>query len=96
MSTHPHLKTILSVPTVEIAEAGATVDTCTKAKIVKDANIKLLQVSTTADVVNEFRKWDARRSKHAMFKPLMNYLHRVEMILFFAVASQNANFGLHL
>ena len=31
-----------------------------------------------------------------MFKSLMNYLHRVETILFFVEASRNADIALHL
>ena len=40
--------------------------------------------------------WQNQKSSNAMFKSLMNYLHRVQTILFFVEASRNADLALHL
>ena len=60
-----------------------------KPELVKNANSNLLQAKT-------FQEWESERSQHAMFKSMMNYLHRVEAILFFVAASRNADLTLHL
>ena len=44
-----------------------------------------------------FASWEAAKSsKSAMFRSLMNYLHRVETIMFFMAASRNCDLSLHL
>jgi len=63
---------------------------------VKQAKTTLLEALTTADVVTVFQEWEKQRSKNAMFKAMMNYLHRVEAILFFVAATRNADLELHL
>ncbi len=68
-----------------------------KAELVKRANIHLLQTMTNADMMMKFQDWEAQRcKKNAMFKSMMNYLHRVEAILFFVAASRTADLKLHL
>ena len=52
---------------------------------------------TNADMMMKFQDWEAQRcKKNAMFKSMMNYLHRVEAILFFVAASRTADLKLHL
>jgi len=63
---------------------------------VKQANTTLLKALTAADVMTVFQEWEKQRSKNAMFKAMMNYLHRVEAILFFVAATRNADLELHL
>jgi len=50
---------------------------------VKQSNTILLEALATADVITVFQNWEKERSNNAMFKAMMNYLHRVETILFF-------------
>ena len=65
-----------------------------KADLVKSAYIHILQTMTNA---NMMRKFQAQRcKKNAMFKSMMNDLHRVETILFFVAASWTADLKLHL
>ena len=68
----------------------------TKAESVKQANATLLDALTAADVITVFKEWEKQRSKNAMFKAMMNYLHRVETILLFVAATRNADLELHL
>ena len=46
--------------------------------------------------MKKFQEWEVQRSKNAMFKSMMNYLHRVELILFFVTTSRSADLTLHL
>ena len=68
----------------------------TEAESVKHASITLLQSLTTAEVLKTFQDWEAQRFNNAMFKSLMNYIHRVDTILCFVAASRNADLVLHL
>jgi len=40
--------------------------------------------------------WEEQKAKNAMFRSMMNYLHRVETIRYFVAASRNADLHLHL
>ena len=40
--------------------------------------------------------WKAEKSQNAMFRSLMNYLHRVDTILYFVAATRNGDIHLHL
>ena len=93
---HPHLESICSEATQEIEKVFSKAGNNTKAEHVKEVNMNFLQVISTADVVNKFKIWEIQHSNNAMFRSLMNYLHRVETILYFVAASRNANFELHL
>ena len=59
-------------------------------------NTHLETAICTANVTEEFQTWKQRRSKNAMFKATLNYMHRVEGVLFFVTASRNADMTLHL
>ena len=93
---NPQLKDACLEATDEVEAACSEGDKCTKAESVKEANTTLLQALTTAEVVKTFQDWETKRSKNAMFKSMMNYIHRVETILFFVAASRNADLTLHL
>ena len=71
-------------------------DRSTKAASVKQASTRLETAICTANVMEEFQTWKQRRSKDAMFRATLNYMHRVEVVLFFAAASRNADMTLHL
>ena len=43
-----------------------------------------------------FKEWEAQKAQNAMFRSIMNYLHRVETVLFFVAASRSADQALHL
>ena len=82
--------------TVEIQKACSEKDKHIKADLV-NAYIHLLQTMINADMMRKFQDREAQRcKKNAMFKPMMNYLHRVETILFFVAVSRTADLKLHL
>ena len=93
---NPQLKDICWEATDRVEEACSEENKSTKAESMKQANITLLHALTTAEVMKAFKDWETQRYKNAMFKSIMNYLHRVETILFFVAASRNADLVLHL
>ena len=62
----------------------------------QQANAHLLHTLTQENVMKRMQDWEAEKAQNAMFCSLMNYLHRVETILYFVAASQNADLHLHL
>ena len=66
-----------------------------KAESVKEAKTTLLLAVTTAEVVKTFHDCETVRSKKAMFKSMMNYLHRVETIFFYVAAFRKTDLALH-
>ena len=61
-----------------------------RAESMKQAHTNFLQALITAEVLHIFQDWEVQRSKNAMFKSMMKYLHRVKTILFFVAESRNA------
>ena len=94
----PHLKEVCSKSTKDLQEAcsntafGAT----DGQECIKTANTRMLEVLTNEDVFQQLAQWEHQKSSSAMFKSMMNYIHRVETILFFVEASRNADLSLHL
>ena len=88
----PHLKEVCSKPAEELQEA------CTNGEsdAIRIANTSLLQVLANEDINQQLKKWEDQKSSNAMFKSMMNYLHRVKTILLFVEASRNADLALHL
>ena len=66
-------------------------DKSTKTASVKQANPRLETAICTANVMEEFQTWKQRWSKNAMFRATLNYMHRVEVVVFFVAASRNAD-----
>ncbi|CAK6975646.1 hypothetical protein D5F01_LYC12211 [Scomber scombrus] len=64
----------------EGVEAACSEGKDTKAESTKQASSTLLE-ALTAEVITAFQKWKEQKSRKAMFKAMMNYLHRVETIL---------------
>ena len=93
---YPQLKDVCLEPTEQLDHACGQVDKSTKAASAKKANIRLETAMCTANVMDEFQTWKQRRSKNAMFRATLNYMHRVEVVLFFVAASRNADITLHL
>ena len=93
---NPQLKDVCLNATEEVEAACSESEKATRAESVKQANTNLLDALTNADVIKAFQEWEERKSKNAMFKAMVNYLHRVEAILFFVAASRNADLELHL
>ena len=94
----PHLMEDCLSSTKEIQEAcinmasgGSDGPQC-----IRIANTNLLEVLKKEEVIQQLKTWEEQKSSNAMFKSLMNYLHRVETILFFVEASRNADITLHL
>jgi len=46
--------------------------------------------------MKRLQDWEAQKDQNAMFRSLMNYLHRVETILYFVAASRIGDLHLHL
>ena len=63
---------------------------------VKHANANLQHTLTQENILKRLQDWEAEKAHDAMFRSLMNYLHRVEVILYFVAASRNADLHLHL
>ena len=93
---YPQLKNACQETAEELDHACGQVDNSTKAASVKQANTRLEIAICTAKVMEEFQTWKQRRSKDAMFRATLNYMHRVEVVLFFVAASRNADMTLHL
>ena len=90
------LKDVCLEATAEIEEACSVANKNTKAEYVKQANAHLLQTLTQENVMKRLHDWEKQKAKNAMFRSMMNYLHRVETILYFVAASRNADLHLHL
>jgi hypothetical protein len=93
---YPNLRDACISATDDIEEACSKSNQASRAESVMPAHSNLLQVLSNTDMLNLFQTWVTKRSQHAMFKSLMNYLHRVETILFFVAASRNTDLTLHL
>ena len=93
----PHLKEVCIEPTKKLQDAiTKTAGISNRSEGVKLANTSLLHVLENEKVFQMLKEWENQKSSNAMFKSLMNYLHRVEAILFFIEASRNADLTKHL
>ena len=90
------LKDVCLEATAEIDEACSVANKNTQTESVKQANAHLLQTLTQENVMKRLHDWEEQKAKNAMFRSMMNYLHRVETILYFIAASRNADLHLHL
>ena len=93
---NPQLKEVCWQATEQLEEACSEKDKSAKVQYAKQANTTLLKALTNAEVEREFKESEAQKAKNAMFRSIMNYLHRVETTLFFVAASRNADLALHL
>ena len=96
LKDNPYLKDVCLEATAEIEEACSVANKNTRAESVKQANAHLLQTLTQENVMKRLRDWEEQKAKNAMFRSMMNYLHRVATILYFVAASRNADLHLHL
>ena len=62
----------------------------------KRTNTHLETAICTANAMEEFQTWKQRRSKNAMFRSTLNYMHRADVVLFCVAASRNAEMTLIL
>ena len=94
----PHLKKVCLGPTKELLEACISMASGASdgPQSIRIANTSLLEVLSKENIIQQFKMWEKQKSSNAMFKSIMNYLHRVETILFFVEASRNADIALHL
>lgn len=94
----PALKALCLAATDSVQEAcGRSVwDKDCSPESVHIANNQFLQTLNDEEVTQQLKLWEAEKSSNAMFKSMMNYLHRVETILFFIEGSRNADLILHL
>jgi len=94
---NPQLKEVCLKATEGVEAACFQSSKHSKAESVKQANSTLLETLTTAaDLITVFQELEKQRSKNAMFKAMMNCIHRVEAILLFVAATRNADLELHL
>ena len=93
---NPNLKNACHEAAAEIELACSVVMRRPKADSVKQANASLLQTLFQQNVAKRLQEWEEQKSEEAMFRSLMNYLHRVETILYFIRASRDADLHLHL
>jgi len=93
---NPLLKEVCLYATEEVQTACGEQDRTLKVELVQRASNCLLQVITEENLSEKFEEWEISRLENAMFKAMMNYLHRVEVILHFIAASRNADLNLHL
>ena len=68
---NPQLKDICWEATDRVEEACSEENKSIKAESMKQANITLLHVLTTAEMMKAFKDWETQRSKNAMFKSIM-------------------------
>jgi len=93
---NPDIKESCSSATNQIEDACKETDKSQKSKSVHIANNLLINLIEDEDLMDRFRLWEAERSKHAMFRSMMIYLHRVETVLQFVSGTRNASLDLHL
>ena len=91
----PHLKEVCLSSTKELHEACINV-AYGGSECIRITNTNLLQVLTEENITQQLKTWEDQKSSNAMFKSVMNYLHRVEVILLFVESSRNADIALHL
>ena len=90
----PHLKKVCLGPTKKLQEACTSMASGASdgPQCIRIANTSLLEVLNKENIIQQFKIWEKQLS-NAMFKSMINYLHRVE---FFVEASRNADIALHL
>ena len=91
---NPDIKDVCQEVVTEVEEACSVKNA--RAEFVKQANASLHHSLTQANVFERLHEWQEQKAKNAMFRSMMNYLHRVETILHFVAASRNADLQLHL
>ena len=91
----PHLKEVCLSPSKELQEACINMAS-DGSECIRVANTSLIQVLSKGNVIQQLKTWESQKSSNAMFKSMMNYLHRVKVILLFVEASRNADIALHL
>lgn len=93
---NPDLVNVCQEASNEMEDACAVVNKSTRPASVQRANAHLLHTLNQGNLLKRLQDWEAQKAQNAMFRSLMNYLHRVETILYFVAASRNADLHLHL
>ena len=93
---HPDILAACSHATGTIVEAYTSRKINGSGTSMPEAHEKFLRVIEEQGVIQRFRRWEEERSQRPMFKSLMNYLRRVESILYFIAATRTADLHLHL
>ena len=93
---YPQQKRMCLKATGQVLSNCSVKDKTRKAESAKQANNALIEDLNDLQFVEAFECWQACRAKNAMFRSIMNYLHRVESILFFVAASRSADLILHM
>ena len=95
LKDNPDLDDVCLETTAELEKATRG-NKNTKSEYEKQANDHLLQTLTQESVMKRLHDWEVQKAKNAMFHSMMNYLHRVETIVYFVAASRDAELHLHL
>ena len=93
---NPDLVNVCQEASNEMEDACAVANKSTRPASVQRANAHLLHTLNQGNLMKRLQDWEAQKAQNAMFRSLMNYLHRVETILYFVAASRNADLHLHL
>ncbi len=93
---NPQIDRVCAGSAKAIEVACTVTDKSERAQKVKEADITMKDVLRNHQIREQFEAWEEKKSENAMFKAMMNYLHRVEVILHFIEASRNADLQLHL
>lgn len=96
LKENPDLIEVCKKASHEMEEACSVEDKSTRPAAVHQANANSMQTLTQTNFMKRLQDWEAQKSHNAMFHSLMNYLHRVEAILYFISASRNGDLHLHL
>ena len=93
---NPDLVEVCQEASYEMEDACSEANKSTRPASVQQANVHLMHMLTQQNVMKRLQDWKSQKTQNAMFHSLMNYLHRVETILYFVAASRNGDLHLHL
>ena len=96
LDENPDLKEKCQDASFKMENACSAENKNTKFANVHQTHEILIHKLTQENLLKRLQDWEAQKSKNAMFLSLMNYLHRVESILFFVAASRSSDLNLHL
>jgi len=93
---NPDLVEVCQKASTEMEDACTVANKNTRPASVQRANAHLQHTLTQENAMKRLQDWEAQKAQNAMFHSLMNYLHRVETILYFVAASLIGDLHLHL
>ena len=95
LNDNPQYADLLSDNSEAINNACRIRDMAEKTTLVKIANRAAID-SMESELIPAFYAWEEQRNSNAMFRSMTNYMHRVEKVVLFIVASRSGDLHLHL